>query len=211
MMEFSLWKQLKRRLRLKRIPLWMLGGCLPLLIAAAALPQQASASAVTVRIDSRASVIEALREHNEPVTVNVHRLFVCGDETRPLGRMDAKQLIGLLTAHPEWEAAFDQTDSRLLIEQRVDDLSEYCKSHAYFGIDKHSNLTLFDGEPKKQKVVRTFFQLDVRYMESSLPQDMLDQLTKGIRISDIDEYNSVLSTFSDFARSDNEKAMKPVY
>jgi forespore regulator of the sigma-K checkpoint len=210
MMEFSLWKQLKRRLRRKRRPLWMLGGLLPLLILTVAIPQQTYA-ALSVE-DNHATVLQALRSQHGPVTVNVHRLYVCGEEMRPLGRIDSKQLVQLLTAHPEWEAAaFDQSSSSLLIEHHVDDLSAYCKSHAYIGMDKDGNLTLFDGEPKKEKVVRTFFQLDVRYMESSLPQDKLDQLTRGIRISDIDEYNSVLSTFSDFARSDNEKVMKPSY
>ncbi|MDQ0110828.1 BofC C-terminal domain-containing protein [Paenibacillus harenae] len=210
MMEFSLWKQLRRRLRRKRRPLWMLGGLLPLLMIAISIPQQAYAT-YSVQ-DNRATVIQALRSQEGPVTVNIHRLYVCGEETMPLGRIDSKQLVQLLASHPEWEAAaFDQSNSSLLIEHHVDDLSDYCKNHAYIGIDKDGNLTLYDGEPKKEKVVRTFFQLDVRYMESSLPQDKLDQLTRGIRISDIDEYNSVLSTYSDFARSDNEKVMKPTY
>lgn len=48
-------------------------------------------------------------------------------------------------------------------------------------------------------------------MESSLPQDKLDQLTKGIRITDMEEYNSVLSTYSDYAIEQNQKVMNPAY
>ena len=63
----------------------------------------------------------------------------------------------------------------------------------------------------KQKVLRTFFQLDVHYMESSLPKERLNELVNGIRISDMDDYNSVLSTFSDFATDKSEKVMNPTY
>jgi forespore regulator of the sigma-K checkpoint len=105
----------------------------------------------------------------------------------------------------------DKEQSMVYFEQSIEDMSEHCKANAYMGVDKKGNLTLFDGVPKKEKVVRTFFQLDVRYMESSLPQDKLDQLAKGIRISDMDEYNSVLSTYSDFAVEQNQKVMKPAY
>lgn len=48
-------------------------------------------------------------------------------------------------------------------------------------------------------------------MESSLPQDKVDRLSEGIKITDMDEYNSVLSTYSDFAMPANQKVMKPTY
>ena len=50
-----------------------------------------------------------------------------------------------------------------------------------------------------KNVIRTFFQLDVNTLESSLPEGVLEQLQEGIRIQDKDEYDSVISTFSDFA------------
>ncbi|MNI90437.1 hypothetical protein D3C73_1479580 [compost metagenome] len=48
-------------------------------------------------------------------------------------------------------------------------------------------------------MIRTFFQLDVQHMKSSLPGDAVNQLYSGIRISDLADYNSVLSTFSEYA------------
>ena len=97
------------------------------------------------------------------------------------------------------------------LEERIDDLSPACKESAVFGIDKAGNLSLFDGPPERNRVLRTFFQLDVNYMESSLPQDRIDALVRGIRISDVDEFNSVLSSFSDYAAPAGAKAMRPTY
>ncbi len=48
-------------------------------------------------------------------------------------------------------------------------------------------------------------------MESNLPKEQVDDLMNGIRITDKDAYNSVLSTFSDYAVEKSEKVMKRTY
>lgn len=78
----------------------------------------------------------------------------------------------------------------------------------YMGIDKDGNLSLFEGPPEDEKVLRTFFQLDVETMESVLPEEAIKQLQQGIRVQDMDEYHSVLSTFSDFAVEVSEEVLQ---
>lgn len=214
MIVFSLWKQLKRRLRRNRRPLWMLGSMMLLVSLGCHMiqsPAAVYADGENVNGESRSSIIGALQQKNVPMAVKLQRIYVCGEETELLGRMTSEQIIQLLLEHPEWTAMLDADHESVLLEERIDDLSSHCKSHAYIGVDKNGNLSLFDGEPKEEKVLRTFFQLDVRYMESSLPHNKLEQLTKGIRISDIDEFNSVISTFTDYAMEKNEKVMKLTY
>jgi forespore regulator of the sigma-K checkpoint len=83
--------------------------------------------------------------------------------------------------------------------EQIDDLSPGCKDTAYFGLDKEDNLSLFDGVPSDKKVIRTFFQLNMGFLESSLQMEAIEELRQGIRVTDMLEYNSVLSTFSEFA------------
>jgi len=212
MMEFSLWKNLKKRLRRKRRPVWMLGVIIFCLLTGWLLvTNEVEVSAAPEPSVNQTSVIRALEKLDGQTSVELRRIYVCGEESKTLGRMMSKDIVQLVLAHPEWKAMLNQEQSTIQFEERIEDLSEHCKANAYMGVDKKGNLSLFDGAPKKEKVVRTFFQLDVRYMESSLPQDKLDQLTRGIRISDMDEYNSVLSTYSDYAIEQNQKAMKPAY
>ncbi|GGD54722.1 hypothetical protein GCM10010911_10470 [Paenibacillus nasutitermitis] len=156
------------------------------------------------------SVIKLLAEYKGPVKVMLHRTYVCGEETSSLGTVDTREVLQMLKHHPEWTAVRGG-DHEVIMEQRMDDLSEACKRRAYIGMDKDGNLSLFDGPPKKEKVMRTFFQLDVHYMESSLSKDRMDELLNGIRISDLDDYNSVISTFSDYAKDKSEKVMKTTY
>lgn len=209
-MEFSLWKKIKKRLLRNRRPMWQLGCLLAVTIASLTSIQSVQAMQQTNPPSTGAgtrSVIEVLASPSEQVTVKLHRIFLCGDEMSTLGQMTSKETLRLLKEHPEWTAVLD-TESAVVMEQRIDDLSESCKHNGYISMDKAGNLTLFDGSPKKEKVLRTFFQLDVNYMESSLPKERIEELVNGIRITDKDEYNSVLSTFSDYAVDRTEKVMK---
>ncbi len=168
-----------------------------------------AAAAVEPAEAKPASIIEALEGQEGALSVKLRSVYICGEETRPLGRLASQQIVKLLRLHPEWTAVMDRDGQTVLLEEQIEDLSEECRSHAYFGLDKKGYFSLFEGEPGKEKVLRTFFQLDVQFMESSLPHEKVDELAQGIKVSDIDEYNSVLSTFSDFALQAEEKELTP--
>lgn len=235
-MLMSLWKQLKRKLR--RRPLWTLGSIALLAVTLAGAvwhPGKAAAavcltSVVANFVDSAsaanavgaafssgavsgpsADLRRELREQQEPVSVMLRRYYLCGQESRPLGRMTSLQLIRLLEANSGWHATFDKTKNRVLVEQTVDEFSKHCQNEAYMGVDKQGNLSLFEGAPQQEKVLRTFFQLDIRYLESSLPRDKVEQLSHGIKINDIDEFNSVLSTFSDYELGHGKSTKRSAY
>ncbi|OMF31739.1 hypothetical protein BK133_15760 [Paenibacillus sp. FSL H8-0548] len=211
-MVFSLWKKIKKRLRRNRRSMWSLGAILlSLLLSWLLFVNSDGVMAAPMQAEQQSSILEALKQQEQPLSVKLHRVYICGEEVRLLGRMTGKQVVELLHAHSDWKAVLDEDKGTVNALQHIEDLSEHCKANAYMSVDKKGNLALFDGVPKKEKVLRTFFQLDVRYMESSLPQDKLKQLSNGIRISDMDEYNSVLSTFSDYAIEPNQRAMKPAY
>lgn len=140
--------------------------------------------------------------------VHVRITYVCGIEEQDMGKLTADGIYELMNKNPLWQGRLDNK-GEVWLEQTVSDLSPTCKRQAYMSIDSNGNLTLFDGPPEEEKVMRTFFQLDVGSMESSLPRDVIQQLEEGIRIQDMEEYNSVLSTFSDYARDMAENVMNP--
>ncbi len=47
-------------------------------------------------------------------------------------------------------------------------------------------------------MIETFFQIDIESLETGLPEEPIRQLQRGIPVHDIAEFNSVLSTFSEF-------------
>ncbi|WP_434749739.1 BofC C-terminal domain-containing protein [Paenibacillus amylolyticus] len=153
-------------------------------------------------------LIEQLEtEGSQLIRVVLQTEYICGVESEQLGRMDIPQLKTLLAQHPEWEAKVTSSDT-LLLSQSVNDLSPICKQQAYISIDAGGNLNLYEGKPAEENVIRTFFQLDVGTLESSLPEGVLEQLQEGIRIQDKDEYDSVISTFSDFAVDERHRLLR---
>ncbi|MFD0962348.1 BofC C-terminal domain-containing protein [Paenibacillus chungangensis] len=212
MMAIRMWKRLKKRLRRSRrpLPLWTLGRIavtIWMVIAIDGLIFQPVLHAENMI--NNPPFHQILMEQEANVEVVLKRIYVCGEETESLGRMSVLQLNRMLQDHWEWRVEA-KDEAKTVIVAEINDLSDYCKSNAYFGVDRDGNLSLYDGLPKEEKVLRTFFQLDIEFMESSLPKKQIYALVTGIRVSDMDEYYSVLSTFSDFAMEQNTKAMETI-
>ncbi|WP_159881179.1 BofC C-terminal domain-containing protein [Paenibacillus puerhi] len=137
------------------------------------------------------------------------KTYVCGEELERLGYMNAEAILAHYRQHPALIVSLGESGDVYFTES-IEDLSPACKEHAYFGLDAKGNLSMFEGVPGSgsENVLRTFFQLNIGHLESSLPRETVRQLYQGIRIRDLDDYNSVLSTLSDFAVEETEKAMR---
>ncbi|MCR8846011.1 BofC C-terminal domain-containing protein [Paenibacillus sp. SC116] len=231
-------RQLKKKLKRWRRPIWALGAVLfivGLLTIGAMLSEKVKqwselsgesvstlASLADTNINntkggsSNASTSDLRKEQvaqlfgtsNSKLSVIHRKQYICGTEDQYLGQQSRDEVVQLLDKNSYWEPTIDQEKQVILIE-RIDDLSETCKRSAQMGMDIEGNLSLYDGAPSAERVIRTFFQIDIESMESSLPPQVLQQIKNGIRISDREEYISVLSTFSDFAVEDTKKVMKP--
>jgi len=144
---------------------------------------------------------ESAVDANSGVTmyhVTKRNVFVCGEETEELGPMTYGQIRELMDRNPDLEVSMI-SDSHAILTEHIEDLSPECRENAYFGVDEEGNFSLFAGDPKAARVLRTFFQIDIERLESSLPQETVRRLYEGIRVTDYASYHSVLSTFADFA------------
>jgi forespore regulator of the sigma-K checkpoint len=170
-------------------------------------PTQATMAQLTPEDDERLKEAEAtLKRITDTRESYLLKSYVCGEEKSTLGQQTSEQLLSMQMKNPNWLLSVSP-NGEVTFTENIDDLSPACKEKAVFGIDGSSNLSLFNGTPAKDNVIRTFFQLNIKHLESSLPPDTVEKLREGIRISDMEEYNSVLSTFSDYAVEETEKAM----
>ncbi|MED4602936.1 BofC C-terminal domain-containing protein [Paenibacillus validus] len=137
------------------------------------------------------------------------KAYVCGEELERIGLLDSNGIMNYYRNHPSITVSLGETNTVYFTES-IDDLSPACKEKAYFGLDAKGNLSLFEGVPNSgtENVMRTFFQLNIEHLESSLPRETVRQLYHGIRIHDLEDYNSVLSTLSDYAVEETENAMQ---
>ncbi|MCF6092744.1 BofC C-terminal domain-containing protein [Microaerobacter geothermalis] len=139
--------------------------------------------------------VEALGK--QPIEVVYQIRYVCGvtDEIRETVLMDK-----LSQLDKEWEL-IRATDKEMVYLKQVDDLAPACKENGYMGLSEGGVLTLFLGPPADKKVIQTFYPLDTERLESSLPSEELKLLQSGIRVRNLAEYNSILSTYGAFAKS----------
>ncbi|WP_379139103.1 BofC C-terminal domain-containing protein [Paenibacillus sp. sgz500958] len=156
----------------------------------------------------REELLQTIRQSGINRTVHLKISYVSGEEVRTLsGIRNPAQMEVLLAERPAW-SGYISAEGDLWLENKVEDLSPAVKKEAYIGVDEQGNLTLFKGPPEKEEVLKTFFQMDMGSMKSSVPEHIWKQLRSGIRIQDIEEYDSVLSTFSDYARDTAEEVMQ---
>jgi forespore regulator of the sigma-K checkpoint len=220
----NLYKQLKRRLKMKKR--WLsLGAYLLLAGSAAAVmwlhqgtegpkpDHRAAATALSPNDQSleqeaeavSAGVLDSIRNGKGVRQVILHKQYVCGEEVAENRSMTSQEILSFYKEHPGIQLSLDGSGQVQIVEP-VEDLSPHCRENAYFGMDKNGNLSLFEGIPEQERVIRTFFQLDVQHMKSSLPGDAVNQLYSGIRVTDMEDYNSVLSTFSEYASAPSAPA-----
>jgi forespore regulator of the sigma-K checkpoint len=123
--------------------------------------------------------------------------YLCGlreEEQKPIVDDSIEKVI---SSYAGWEIIGYQ-DGKLMLLKRENDIAPICKENGYFGLNEDDILTLFNGMPKEKQVIQTFYPINTARMEANLPKEEVDALRNGIRIRDLAEYNSVLSTFGSF-------------
>jgi forespore regulator of the sigma-K checkpoint len=184
----------KRRLTLGLIVLMLVGAY----IGMERMKTFSSLEAMAAPETKQQQVLDQIKKSGNAHKVFAQKVFVCGQELAEIGKLSSDQIAQYYKEHPQDQVKLT-TEGQVYFIEQVEDLSAACKQNAFFGLDKNGSLSLFEGPPNEEKIIRTFFQLNIEHLKTSLPQGTFNQLKQGIPISDLAEYNSVLSTFSDYA------------
>ncbi|WAA11573.1 BofC C-terminal domain-containing protein [Fervidibacillus halotolerans] len=94
-----------------------------------------------------------------------------------------------------WELR-DQNAERIILEKRVNDISPLLKSNGFFGITEDGTLSIFDGKPDENKVIHSFFQIDIKKLEVRKQEE----LKKGIPVRSKDTYFQVIQAFYPYSK-----------
>jgi forespore regulator of the sigma-K checkpoint len=143
------------------------------------------------------TVDPAMEVSAQPYELVLARTYLCGvkdEEHKPVSR---DKLAQMMTEYNGWEI-ISADETKLILLKRENDIAPSCKANGYFGLSGEGVLTLFNGLPAEQNVVQTFYQINTAKMEASLPKEEVESLKKGIRVRDLAEYHSVLSTYEEF-------------
>lgn len=124
--------------------------------------------------------------------------YVIGSDTIETKVQDINSLEDLSANYPEFQI-YKFNEEEVVLERTIEDLAPELKEGSYFSLDQNGYLTLYHDNKTETRIIETFFRIDIEKMETGLPKEPVEQLFKGIPIQDLAEYNSVLSTFSEYS------------
>ncbi|WP_028392065.1 intercompartmental signaling factor BofC [Bacillus cihuensis] len=99
-----------------------------------------------------------------------------------------------------WELV-DQNNERIVLKKNEPDISPLLKSNGFFGISEDGIFSIFNGKPEEQKIIQSFFQLDIEKLEVKEQEE----LVHGIPILNKNQYEKVLEAYKSYSLPYNKK------
>lgn len=87
------------------------------------------------------------------------------------------------------------TENEIILHKYEDDISPLLKANGYLGITEKGVLSIYNGKPQYQKIIQSFYQIDVGKLEVYKQEE----LHAGIPIVSKEQYKSLLKEFEPYS------------
>jgi forespore regulator of the sigma-K checkpoint len=136
------------------------------------------------------------QQKTEPVTFTVilERIYLDGEMSAEVIKETCWSMENFWAKYDQWRL-IDIDESTMVFRKQVDDISPLLKANGYFGITDDGVLTIFNGRPDQLRIIQSFFQIDIKKLESKKQVE----LKEGIPIKTKDRYVEVLETFKQYS------------
>jgi forespore regulator of the sigma-K checkpoint len=134
---------------------------------------------------------------NDPfnMTVILKRVYLDGEISEEVAHETGWSIENFWAKYDQWQLT-NIDGSTMVFQKNVDDISPLLKANGYFGITDDGVLTIFNGRPDRSRIIQSFFQLDIKKLESKRQVELL----QGIPIKTKDRYVEVLETFKHYSK-----------
>lgn len=129
----------------------------------------------------------------EPKTVSIYlkKIYLDGRVTVAVKQETIFSMEDFWARYRGWKIV-DQNREEIMFVKEVNDISPLLKESGYFGLSNENILKIYNGKPDRNNVIHSFFQIDVRKLESRLKQ----RLKKGIPVKSKERYRTMLQRLS---------------
>lgn len=132
--------------------------------------------------------------HKTPIfKVTLQSIYVDGELTEEITFKETASLDEVIKQYMDWEIV-KQSDKELVFQKQINDISPLLKANGYFGMTEDGVLSIFNGKPTDSDVIHSFFQINVEMLEVKKQ----NELGKGIRVNDKEQYEAVLEAFKPY-------------
>lgn len=138
-------------------------------------------------------------EKNQEIKVILQREYLDGE----LSEKKITERFGTLeefkNKYSGWKIS-EQTKEYIVLHKMENDISPLLKTNGYFGITKDGTLSIYNGKPADDKIIHTFFQIDVGKLEVY----QQEELQQGIQIISKAQFNSLMEEYREYAVQSND-------
>lgn len=138
------------------------------------------------------------------ITIMLQRTYLDGEVSQEVFTEKVVNLEKLLEQYKDWQLV-DRDDGQIVLQKRIDDISPLLKTSGYFGVSKEGILQIFNGVPETDNVIHSFFQIDMKKMESY----QRERLKRGIRVKSKERFVEVMEDMEQYSKSNgNSRSLK---
>lgn len=150
---------------------------------------------------NQASSISEEKIIKGPLTVKVvlQQIYLDGELSEEVKNETILSMEDFWASYVGWQL-IDQNEQRIIFQKKVEDISPLLKANGYFGIGDDGTLSIFNGKPETNEVIQSFFQIDIKKLESRKQSELL----RGIRIHSKDQYLETLKTLESFSKTEKK-------
>ncbi|WP_419956055.1 BofC C-terminal domain-containing protein [Neobacillus niacini] len=136
------------------------------------------------------------QQNSEPqqLTIILERIYLDGEISEEVVFDSYWSIENFWAKYDQWQLV-DIDESTMVFRKQVDDISPLLKTNGYFGITDDGVLTIYNGRPDPSRIIQSFFQIDVKKLESKKQEELI----QGIPIKTRDRYVEVLETFKHYS------------
>lgn len=127
------------------------------------------------------------------LTIKLKRVYIDGEESEETLTETIWALEDFWAKYEKWRLV-DMSEDYLVFEKKVNDISPLSKMNGYFGITEDGTLSIFNGKPEESDIIQSFFQIDVKKLESKQHQELL----QGIPVKSKKDFDKVVETMKKY-------------
>jgi forespore regulator of the sigma-K checkpoint len=153
-----------------------------------------------------ASGEDSPHQQQQPITkplerkVILQRVYVDGEMSEETQIVKILAMEDFWADYRDWQL-IDQNEERIIFQKTENDISPLLKANGFFGIAGNGTLSIFNGKPQKSQIIQSFFQIDVKKLETNKQQE----LQKGIPILNKGRYKKVIEAYKPYSLPESEK------
>ncbi|RFU62778.1 intercompartmental signaling factor BofC [Bacillus sp. V59.32b] len=132
--------------------------------------------------------------------VILQRVYVDGEMSEEIYLEKILAMEDFWANYQDWQL-IDQNEERIIFQRKENDISPLLKANGFFGVSGDGTLSIFNGRPQDSQIIQSFFQIDVKKLESYKQQE----LRKGIPILNKSRYEQMIEAYKPYSFPKIEK------